>query len=121
MYRITKQFEFSASHELTHLDPSHKCFRCHGHNYIVEVVVECVCLDDRGFCQVDYGEMALFKAYLDEYLDHRHLNDVLLVRPTAENLAKYLCEIARRLVSPYVVAIRVSETPKTWAEWRSPA
>ncbi len=120
MYRITKEFSFEASHQLTHLPPEHKCSRMHGHSYRVEVVVECPCLDDRGFCQVDYGEMAPFKAYLDNILDHRHLNDILPVRPTAENLAKYLCELARRLVSPYVVAVRVSETPKTWAEYRSP-
>jgi len=89
----------------------------HGHNYAVEVVIESPCLDDRGFCQVDYGELDPFRVYLDEHLDHRHLNDVLPIRPTAENLARHLLVEARRC-SPFVVAVRVSETPRTWAEYR---
>lgn len=119
MYTITKRFNFSASHRLDHLPPDHQCARLHGHNYSVEVVVRSPCLDDRGFCGVDYGELAPFKAYLDENLDHRHLNDVLPVRPTAENLARFLFGEARKL-SPFVVAVRVSETPRTWAEYWSP-
>ena len=117
MYTISKRFEFSASHQLGHLPAGHQCARLHGHNYAVEVVIECPCLDDRGFCQVDYGELAPFERFIDETLDHRHLNDVLPVRTTAENLSRYLYGKARD-VSPYVVAVRVSETPKTWAEYR---
>jgi 6-pyruvoyltetrahydropterin/6-carboxytetrahydropterin synthase len=117
MYRITKLFDFSASHRLEHLPDGHPCARLHGHNYRVEVVIESPCLDDRGFCQVDYGELAPFKAFLDERLDHRHLNEAVPVRPTAENLAKYLYDRARE-VTPWVTAVRVSETPKTWAEYR---
>ena len=117
MYRITKRFSFSASHQLIHLPADHPCHRLHGHNYEVEVVIECACLDDRGFCQVDYRELDPFKAYLDDQLDHRHLNDVLPIRPTAENIAKHLYAVAVKL-SPYVTAVRVSETPRTWAEYR---
>jgi 6-pyruvoyltetrahydropterin/6-carboxytetrahydropterin synthase len=73
-------------------------------------------LDDRGFCQVDYGELDAFNRYLDENLDHRHLNDVLPVRTTAENLARFLYGEAKKL-SPFVTAVRVSETEKTWATY----
>jgi len=38
-------------------------------------------------------------------------------RPTAENLARMLYGVAREL-SPFIVAVRVSETPRTWAEYR---
>src|SRR5262245_46851351 len=110
MYRITKQFDFSASHQLDHLPAGHPCARLHGHNYRAEVVIESACLDDRGFCQADYGELDAFGAYIDEFLDHRHLNDVFPFRPTAENLAKALFHVARKC-SPYVVECRVSETP----------
>lgn len=120
MFTITKRFDFSASHQLDHLDPGHQCARLHGHNYAVEVVIESPALDDRGFCQVDYGELDPFKRYLDDTLDHRHLNDVLPCRTTAENIARYLFGEARKL-SPFVVACRVSETPKTFAEYRSPS
>ena len=37
MYRITKEFHFSASHQLSHLPDDHQCARLHGHNYIVVV------------------------------------------------------------------------------------
>jgi 6-pyruvoyltetrahydropterin/6-carboxytetrahydropterin synthase len=120
LFRITKQFSFSASHVLDHLPAGHPCARLHGHNYRVEVVVESPCLDDRGFCQLDYRELDGFEAYLDEALDHRHLNDVLPCRTTAENLARFLHAEARK-ASPFVVAVRVSETEKTWAEYRGPA
>lgn len=118
MYTITKQFSFSASHRLDHLPPDHQCARLHGHNYMVEVVVKSPLLDDRGMAQLDYGQLDPFAAYLKDTLDHRHLNDVLPVRSTAENLAKFLFDRARAL-SPYVHAVRVSETPRTWAEYSS--
>lgn len=120
MYQITKQFSFEASHQLDHMPDGHQCKRLHGHSYRAEVVIESPCLDDRGFCQLDYGELDPFKAYIDEFLDHRHLNDVFPFRPTAENIAKALFHVARKS-SPYVVACRLSETPKTWAEYRSPS
>jgi 6-pyruvoyltetrahydropterin/6-carboxytetrahydropterin synthase len=117
MFSISKRFSFSASHQLGHLPEGHPCARLHGHNYEVEVVNEAPGLDDRGFCQVDYGELNVFQNYLNDVFDHRHLNDVIEVRTTAENLAKHLFGKARE-VSPFVVAVRVSETPRTWAEYR---
>ena len=125
MFTITKQFEFSASHQLEHLinpawpedDPrQHPCSRDHGHNYIVEVELQADLLDSRGFV-VDYGELRHFKNYIDEVFDHRRINDVLSGYATAENLALYFygwC-VTRW---PQTVAVRVSETPKTWAEYR---
>jgi 6-pyruvoyltetrahydropterin/6-carboxytetrahydropterin synthase len=116
MYTITKQFAFEASHQLDHLPPEHQCARLHGHSYRVEVVIRCAMLDDRGFCQVDYGELDEFKAYLAEHFDHRHLNHVVPVRTTAENLARYLFGVVRR-ITPFVSEVRVSETAKTWASY----
>jgi 6-pyruvoyltetrahydropterin/6-carboxytetrahydropterin synthase len=119
MYKISKEFAFSSSHVLSHLAPDHPCARLHGHNYVVRVDIESPCLDDRGFCQVDYRELDGFKRFIDDTLDHRHLNDVLPVRTTAENIAKYLFTKAREF-SPFVVAVGVSETPKTWATFTGP-
>lgn len=117
MFQITKRFDFSASHILEHLPEGHPCARLHGHNYQAEVVIESPALDDRGFCQVDYNELAPFQRFIDDQLDHRHLNQCMEERTTAENLAKMLYSIAKR-ISPFVVAVRVSETPRTWAEYR---
>ena len=117
MYTITKQFAFSGSHVLNHLADGHPCSRLHGHNYIVEVVIRCPCLDVRGFCQVDYLQLEPFKKWIDETLHHRHLNAVMGdIYPTAELLAKF-CFAKVKEITPYVYAVRISETPKTWAEY----
>ncbi|MEQ9258995.1 MAG: 6-pyruvoyl tetrahydropterin synthase family protein [Roseovarius sp.] len=117
MYRITKEFAFSASHQLFGLPEHHQCARLHGHNYVVRVELASAALDAHGFVR-DYLELAPFKAYIDEELDHRHLNDVLGDDcVTAERLAKHLYDwCAARW--PEVSAVSVSETPKTWAEYR---
>lgn len=115
MYTIRKRFEFSASHQLAHLPPDHQCARLHGHNYIVEVELAAYDLDANGFV-VDYGDLKPLKEYIDSTLDHRHLNDVLGFRTTAENIAYHLYHwcVARW---PQTVAVSVSETPKTWARY----
>ena len=117
MYRITKDFAFSASHQLVGLPDAHPCARLHGHNYVVQVELSAADLNAHGFVR-DYNELAELKAHIDDTLDHRHLNEVFghgLV--TAEFLAKTLYDwcVARW---PEVTAVRVSETPKTWAEYR---
>jgi len=116
VYTITKQFSFSASHVLEHLPEGHPCAKLHGHNYEVELVLEGLELDESGFVR-DYRDLALFRTFVDEKLDHRHLNDVVDGPTSAENLARFLYEFARGLW-PEVAAVRVSETPKTWAEYR---
>lgn len=116
MYRIAKQFEFSASHQLNNLPFDHPCGRLHGHNYVVVVELESAQLDDVGFVR-DYGELKIVKDYLDRHFDHRHLNDVMLVNPTAENLAKTIFMRFKDEL-PELASVRVSETPKTWAEYR---
>lgn len=74
-------------------------------------------LNEDGFVR-DYGELEPFKALIDGKLDHRHLNDVMDGVTSAESLAYFLYEFASHLW-PEVVAVRVSETPKTWAEYRA--
>lgn len=115
-YTITKQFAFSASHVLDGLPAGHQCARLHGHNYVVEVELAADTLDDRGFV-VDYGDLGWFKRLLDDQLDHRHLNDAVAVHPTAELLAQWLFGVLRAR-HHQAAAVRVSETPKTWAEYR---
>jgi len=118
MYRISKEFAFSASHRIKGLAEGHPCARLHGHNYVVAVELAGETLDEHGFVR-DYHELAPLKAYIDDHLDHRHLNDVLGDDcVTAERLARHLYDwCAARW--PETSAVRVSETPKTWAEYRS--
>lgn len=119
MYRISKEFHFSASHQLHGLRDGHPCGRVHGHNYIVRVTLTGEVLDEHGFL-LDYNDLKPFGAWIDDTLDHRNLNDVLPTQPTAENMARLLAESIREVVAipdNVAVSVAVSETPKTWAEW----
>ena len=55
MFRITKEFHFSASHQLCRLPPDHQCARLHGHNYVVVVELAAAELNAFGFVR-DYHE-----------------------------------------------------------------
>jgi len=116
MFLISKEFHFSASHRLDHLAESHQCARLHGHNYIVVVELTAAALNQDGFVR-DYQELSAFKTYIDEKFDHRHLNDVIEVPATAENLAQHFFNWCKSRW-PETSGVRVSETPKTWAEFR---
>lgn len=116
MYRISKEFHFSASHQLSHLPEDHQCGRLHGHNYIVVVELSAAELNEDGFVR-DYGELKPLKTYIDDHFDHRHLNDVMDVASTAENMARHFYEWCKARW-PETSGVRISETPKTWAEYR---
>lgn len=116
MYTISKQFHFSASHQLNNLSAGHPCSRLHGHNYAIDCILQSDCIDERGFV-VDYNDLSAFSEMLAGEFDHKHLNDVLPCQPSAENIAKWLYDWAK-MRWPQVVEIRVSETPKTWAAYR---
>lgn len=115
MFTISKRFDFSASHVLNGLPEGHQCSRLHGHNYIIEVELAALRVDDRGFV-MDYGDLAPLKTMIDTQLDHRHLNDVLGdLNPTAENLAAWVHTWCQQAAGWPVARVGVSETPKTWA------
>ena len=115
MYKIKKEFSFSASHQLKGLPDNHQCARLHGHNYKVIIELSSAKLDAIGFVR-DYGELSAIKKYIDETLDHRHLNDVFDFNPTAENMAKFFYDYAKTLW-PEVSSVAVSETDKTWSTY----
>lgn len=117
MYTIIKSFAFSASHRIGGLPAEHPCSKLHGHNYTVEVVLQGASLNEVGFVR-DYRDLDDFKQFLDRTVDHRHLNEVMgHDRTTAEELARWFFTWSRERW-PEVTAVRVSETPKTWAEYR---
>ncbi len=115
MYIIRKEFAFSASHCLDHLPDGHPCSRIHGHNYVVTVELRSKTLNSDFFVR-DYRAHDPVKRYLDNELDHKHLNDILLMQPTAENIANHLFWMFKPSM-PELYAIEVSETPKTSARY----
>ncbi|MCC8113226.1 MAG: 6-carboxytetrahydropterin synthase QueD [Bacteroidales bacterium] len=87
MYYLTKRIEISASHYLT-LDYESKCTRPHGHNWIITVHCRAEELDRNGMV-ADFTDI---KRTVMGQLDHACLNDVVPFNPTAENLARWICE-----------------------------
>jgi 6-pyruvoyltetrahydropterin/6-carboxytetrahydropterin synthase len=115
MFKITKEFHFSASHALKGLAEDHPCTMLHGHNYVIKVELSNAVLNAVGFV-VDYRELDSIKTWIDDTLDHKHLNNVLDFNPTAENMAEYMYDKFHGMIWQ-VSAVEVSETPKTNARY----
>ena len=107
---ISKEFHFSASHQLVGLEKNHPCSFLHGHNYVVKIFLKGE-VNKNGFVQ-DYRELKPIQKWIDENLDHKHLNDVFPFQTSVENMTKHLYNLWKKDF-PLLYAIEMSETPKT--------
>jgi 6-pyruvoyl-tetrahydropterin synthase len=66
---------------------------------------------------IDFDDLKVAWAPLDEYLDHRLLNDVLDV-PTAERIAMHIFGLLSSSLpgTQHLRSVRVWETPTSYAE-----
>jgi 6-pyruvoyltetrahydropterin/6-carboxytetrahydropterin synthase len=114
--RITQAFTFEAAHRLPNVPPSHRCYRMHGHSYRVELCLEGPVDPISGFV-VDFFEIERVFTPLLARLDHHCLNEVEgLSNPTAEHIAVWIWDRVKPDL-PQVAAVRVYETPYSWAEY----
>lgn len=101
MYTVIKRMEVSAAHRLK-LSYSSKCECLHGHNWIITVYCRSKELNADGMV-TDFTHI---KKAIHEKLDHQNLNEVLPFNPTAENMAKWVCE---QIPACFKVEVRESE------------
>lgn len=117
MYTISKEYIFSASHQLNGLPEDHPCSRLHGHNYKVIITCAAEALFSVGFVR-DYREIDKIAKPIIDRFDHQHLNRLMPAddNPSAENIAKYLFEELKPMIGE-LHSITVKETDKTSATY----
>jgi 6-pyruvoyltetrahydropterin/6-carboxytetrahydropterin synthase len=133
MYAVTKRIDFCYGHRL--LDYDGICKHPHGHNAVAEIEVRTDRLDSRNMV-CDFSDIKrLVKGWIDRELDHKMIlrHDDPLVKPlaelrepmylldsnpTVERIAKLIFDKAVELGLD-VVAVRVWETPTSWAVYES--
>ena len=87
MYYVSKRMEIAGAHRLS-LPYESKCENLHGHNWVVVVCCRAKELNDAGMV-CDFTHI---KKAIHDKLDHQFLNDILPFNPTAENIAKWICD-----------------------------
>jgi len=95
-----------SAHKLEKYDG--KCATLHGHTWKVEVWFKGhPSLRDEVGILVDFGIVKEIK----EHLDHKYINDVIRMNPTAENLTQYIYMFIKdRIKKGIRVKVRVYET-----------
>ena len=79
--------EIAGCHRLS-LPYESRCTRMHGHNWIVTVHCKSKTLNNEGMV-VDFKHI---KDKIHSYLDHGNFNELLDFNPTAENIARWVCD-----------------------------
>lgn len=100
MYFVIKTFEIAGAHQLS-LDYPSKCSNLHGHNWKILVKCQSETLDQNGMV-VDFTHI---KKSVEDKLDHKNLNEIFDFNPTAENIAKWICNQI-----PNCVMVQVEES-----------
>ena len=101
MFYIQKSMEISAAHKLN-LSYESKCQNLHGHNWHVTIYCKAKELNKDGMV-CDFTHI---KKAIHEKLDHQYLNDILPFNPTAENMARWMCE---QIPTCYKVSVQESD------------
>ena len=101
MYYVSKRMEIAGAHRLE-LPYKSGCSNLHGHNWIVTVHCKSPVLTEYGMI-VDFKKL---KEAVHGRLDHKYINEIVDFNPTAENIAKWICE---QIPTCYKVEVQESE------------
>jgi len=136
MFTIEKTISWEMGHRLS-LHQG-KCYNIHGHSYRTTITFGSPSLDANGMV-IDFYHFAKVKEFIDNNWDHAlmlniddPLKDFLTVKgnltrglkyaivpgePSAENMARWLCEIASKLLAEFtlgkdrqILSVTVEET-----------
>lgn len=132
MFRVTREIKFCYGHRL--LDYAGKCRFLHGHNGRAVITIQAPQLDPLGMV-MDFSKIKdVVSRWIDAQLDHRmilHRDDPAVpflhelgepmhlvdVNPTAENIAKLICDFACSQGFP-VSEVVLWETDSCFATYR---
>lgn len=87
MYYIEKYIEIAGAHKLN-LNYESKCQNLHGHNWDIIIYCKSKVLNENGMVY-DFKHI---KNKITDKLDHKYVNEIVDFNPTAENIAKYICD-----------------------------
>lgn len=105
MYYVSKRMEIAGAHRLD-LPYASGCTNLHGHNWIVTVHCKAKRLNDQGMI-VDFKHI---KDLVHKRLDHKFINDIVDFNPTAENMAKWICDEINDVVGEVCYKVSVQES-----------
>lgn len=87
MYYVSKKIEVAGAHQLK-LNYESKCSNLHGHNWRITIYCKSKELNENGMV-IDFKHI---KNLVSDKLDHQYLNNLFDFNPTAENIAKWICD-----------------------------
>lgn len=85
-YTVSKRGQFSASHSVDCFGSEHKCNNVHGHNYDFEIHASKIIETGKEHYSIEFSTLKRAVKKIEALFDHRHLNNIINVPPTAENL-----------------------------------
>jgi 6-pyruvoyltetrahydropterin/6-carboxytetrahydropterin synthase len=127
-YVIVKEFRFEAAHRLIK-NYTGKCTNNHGHSWNVKLHLEGADLDEKDML-IDFQELKVLKAWIDENLDHasllwekdpmcQYINDsgqrifTTKKNPTSEHVAEIILKEAIRLFENSRIRVQCLEVNET--------
>jgi len=120
MFQLVIKSNFAAAHQLKHYEG--KCENLHGHNFIIQLMVESEELNHIGMA-IDFKILKTILHEILEDLDHHHLDEhpaFKLQNPSSENIAHYIFSKAKDQINTAEIKVgwvRVWESEDAYAQF----